>query len=107
MPSGYTAFYKKLIGLKDRNSALANGPDGGSYRLLKTNSNKVVAMARTKGSNRVIMVLNLSSKKATVKVTTSKLAGTYVSYATGKKTKLKSTATVAVPAKGFAVYSTK
>ena len=107
MPSGYTAFYKKLIGLKDRNSALANGPNGGSFKLLKTSSNKVVAMARTKGSNRVILVLNLSGKKSTIKVTVGKLAGTYVTYSTGKKTKLKATATVVVPAKGFVIYSTK
>ena len=107
MPSGYTAFYKKLIGLKDRNVALANGSYGGSLKLLKTNSSKVVAVARTKGSNRVILVLNLSAKKATVKVTAGKLAGNYVAYSTGKKTKLKATSTVAIPAKSFVIYSTK
>lgn len=107
MPSGYTAFYQKLIALKDRNSALANGTAGGSFKLLKTNSSKVVAVARTKGSNRVILVLNLSGKKAKVKVTAGKLAGNYLTYATGKKAKLKATTSVVVPAKGFVIYSSK
>ena len=100
------AFYKKLISLKTKNSALWNGAAGGSYERIKNDSAYVVSYQRTKGANKVIVVLNPSNMPQTARVEFTKDGKTYYLYSTGKTTKFTSAKTVSLKAWGFEVYST-
>ena len=63
-------FYRSLIQLKTENAALWNGSAGGSLELLSTSDNThLFAFRRRKGSNEVMVILNLSDReiKGTVK----------------------------------------
>ena len=103
--SKWTVFYQKLISLKRLNPALTNGSSGGSIVLLNNTNDKVVSYSRTKGSNVVITVLNLSSQPQTVTVSTG-LASSYLfRYSDGAKQLVADQIAVTLPARGFAIYS--
>ncbi len=60
-------FYKKLIDLKTGNQALWNGTAGGDIRFLETgDENRILAYVRTKGENKLLVVMNLSSQPVVV-----------------------------------------
>jgi len=65
----------------------------------------VIAFVRTKGTNRVITVINLTGTKQTVTVTTT--AGTYYALGATKPTKISKSLKLNVSARGYAVYSSK
>jgi glycosidase len=55
------AFYKRLLRLKARHPALANGSEGGSLKRIETGDNTVFAFRRVKGRDSVKVAVNLSS----------------------------------------------
>jgi glycosidase len=61
-------FYTALIRLKNENPSLWNGIEGGEMIRLETgNTDQIYAFKRVKGTNEVIVYLNLSSEPATFK----------------------------------------
>ena len=62
------AFYTRLLGLKHRHPALANGALGAPVQLLATGNDHVLAFERVAGADRVRVVLNLSAQPQTANV---------------------------------------
>jgi len=59
----YSNFYKRLNELRKDNKALWSGFDGGEMSRVNTNKNgKIFAISRTKESNQILAVFNLSSE---------------------------------------------
>ncbi len=52
--------YQRLLKLKARHRALANGADGGALELIPTGDNQIFAFKRIKGSDKVFVAVNLS-----------------------------------------------
>ena len=103
--SSWTAFYTKLTTLKKSNPALWAGTAGGSLNFISNNNSKTLSYARVLGSNKVILIANLSAKKITPKLSFGKLAGKYFDYATGKAVKLAKSQKLTVQPWSFVVYS--
>ena len=106
--SAWTPFYQKLIDLKTRNSALWNGAYGGPLVSLTNNNSHVISFARSKGTNRVIGIMNLSNSAQTVTVAMQASTKNISLYrlATNSKTTVAPTMTFTLPAFGYEVYST-
>jgi glycosidase len=102
-----TEFYRKLVALKTKNAALWNGSYGGALTIRDGSNPFVLSYSRAKGTSKVIVSINLSSKTQKNKISIgNSMAGYYYDFATGKKVKLASSLTVTVPANGFVIYST-
>jgi glycosidase len=100
-----TTFYTRLNSVKLNNPAIWAGTAGGSFRTLVTDNFNVAAFVRTKGSNRVITVINLTGSKQVVNVSTT--AGSYFPLGATKATKFSSSVKITLTASGYALYSTK
>jgi glycosidase len=105
--SSMTDFYRKLVSLKTKNPALWNGSAGGAVKQYMGSNENVLTYTRVKGTNKVVVVINLTAKAQTDVVKLgSAAAGTFYKYSTGAKTKLVSSQKFVVPANGFEIYST-
>lgn len=106
--SPMTAFYTKLVSLKTKNPALWNGSAGGELVQYDGTNSQVLTYTRQRGSNKVVVAINLSSAKAKTTIATgSGFKGTYFDYNSGGKVKIaKNSMTISVPAGGFVIYST-
>ncbi|HNX43472.1 MAG TPA: alpha-amylase family glycosyl hydrolase [Bacteroidales bacterium] len=77
-------FYEKLNALKHGNEALWNAPYGGRFELVKnTVPGKVLSFIRKKGKNKVLVIVNLSNKYATVNLKGDKADGDYTDVFSG------------------------
>lgn len=64
------SFFTKLLALKHENSAIWNGSYGGDYkRLATTEDESIFAYARTKENDKVLVMLNLSDKNQSFRLT--------------------------------------
>jgi glycosidase len=101
-----TEFYRKLIALKTKNPALRNGAYGGTFTQLSGSTDDVLSFTRVRGTNKVVVVVNLtdSTQRSTVPLGSS--AGTYYKYSNGVKVKLTSNYKFILPAGSFEIYST-
>lgn len=89
-----TAFYTQLDKLKHENPALWAGIDAGKMQILNhTAPEQVFAFTRTKGDNELLVILNLSRKKASFQFSRP-LAMSYVDAFNGKEVKLPSALTL-------------
>ncbi len=71
-------FYRKLLNLKKRNTALWNGNFGGEYEAVKTSEDEsVVAFTRSKDQDKVFVILNLSDTALEVKLQSDGYVGEY------------------------------
>lgn len=104
--SSCTALYKKLISLKTRNAALWNGSFGGQMKAIATNNPKVVAFKRLKGTNSVIVVMNISSSTQSATVTTGLLTKTYQRFSNGKGAKFGNIVRQSLAPYGYEIFST-
>jgi glycosidase len=104
--SPWTTFYKKLVELKTKSPALAVGAAAGSITEVNTNKLTATAYARVAGKAKVLVVVNLSGKSSSVKISWGKNAGSFYDYATNKKVTVASSQTVTLPAWGYKIYST-
>jgi glycosidase len=100
-----TTFYTRLNSVKLNNPAIWAGTAGGSFRTLVTDNFNVAAFVRTKGSNRVVTVVNLTDQRQVVSVSTtaSKMYKLGALTPTSVGTRLNLT----IPASGYVLYSTK
>ncbi len=60
----FTAFYRMLNSLKHRNHALDAGVNGGSFKVIPTESEAILAFSREKEDQRLIVIANLSGEEA-------------------------------------------
>ena len=105
--SPITAFYRKLIALKKANSALWNGKSGSSLKFLSNSSENVLSFVRANKSDKVIVLINPTSKQQKVKVNFSTTAGTYNAFTLNKRVILGKQRSFTLPAWSFEIYSTK
>jgi 1,4-alpha-glucan branching enzyme len=100
-----TALYTALNSIKLNNPALWAGTSGGKIDFLETDNYEVMAFVRTRGTNKVFTVINMSGTKQTVTIPTT--AGTYYALGATKPTKISKSLKLTVSARGYAVYSSK
>ncbi|MFK7786975.1 MAG: alpha-glucosidase C-terminal domain-containing protein, partial [Crocinitomicaceae bacterium] len=77
-------FYTKLFAFKETNPALWNGDYGAYPEFLAGNNPDVLVFARRKGSNTVLVVLNLSGEEQKVKTDLKNCIGEYTELFTGE-----------------------
>jgi glycosidase len=102
----YSDFYKNLILLRKNNSAL--GLSGTTISSLKTSSKTVFAFVRKSGSNRVLVIGNLSAKPIKkVVITTDSITGSYFNFDTAKAVSVAKTMKLKLPKFGYVVLSSQ
>lgn len=78
-------FYKTLFMAKKENPALWNGSFGGTYTQIQSNNQKAIySFLRTKETNKVMVILNLSNKNQEVTLNGDSFIGTYQNIFSGK-----------------------
>jgi len=84
----FFGLYQKLNQLKKDNEALWNPGFGGNYTRLATGQDKqVFAILREKGTNKVLVLINLSNEEVSIKLDPDKVPGKYLNYFSGEKVK--------------------
>jgi len=83
----YIPFYTTLFETKKDNPALWNGNYGGNYKRIDCGNDNVYCYSREKDDNKVLVILNMSSKPQEIKFTSD--TGNYKNVFGGKK-KIKS-----------------
>lgn len=85
-PHENAEIYAKLFALKHKNQALWNGKCGGEMvRLPNSQMDRVLSFVREKNGDRVVAVLNLSSKPSEVSIDTSEAGGDYLNLFNDRK----------------------
>lgn len=79
----YQNFYSSLVDLKKENPALYNGEYGGEITFIPTGNPNVIAYSRSKDSNTVTVIINLSNEDQQVNFTDS--AVQFEDYFTSEK----------------------
>jgi len=103
-----TEYYRNLITLKHKNTALWNGDSGGPMIRIKTNKDKAVfAFYREKDGNRVVVLLNLSKKPVALKSLPNNLNGDYTDYFAKQNTTVPLTDSLRLEPWGYKVYIKK
>lgn len=82
-------FYTKLDRLKKENPALWNGMAGGTFLPIVTNNERVMAFAREKEDNKVVVVLNFSDKPQKIAIDDEVVNTDFEDYCASKKILLK------------------
>jgi cyclomaltodextrinase len=86
----FEALYTKLFALKHQNKALWNGSYGGEMiRIFNDNPNQVISFSRTKGYDKVVLIMNYSGQTAKVTLHSKYQKGNYTDYFSNQKTTLK------------------
>ncbi|MBL7847675.1 MAG: alpha-amylase [Cyclobacteriaceae bacterium] len=94
-------FYKTLLSLRERNSALASD---GSFRKVSIGDDKAVyAFIREKGKNKVLVILNFSGSQQPTTITDKSLTGQVYNVFESRKETL-TTKPVSIGPWGYAVY---
>lgn len=100
-----SGFYKTILGLKKTNPALFNGAEGGSWKRINSDANdKVFAILREKGDNKVFSVVNLSAEPVKATFTGEAFAGSYKDLYGGQDALLEANASMDLPAWGYKVF---
>ena len=102
----YAPFYKTLFDLKHRNKALWNGSYGGPLVKIKTgNDTNIFAFTREKDGDKVLVIINLSSKDQ--KGNIQGAAGSYTDVFTATKQEWKDGDSISLKPWEYKVYSNK
>lgn len=102
----YAPFYKTLFDLKHRNKALWNGSYGGPLVKIKTgNDTNIYAFTREKDGDKVLVIINLSSKDQ--KGNIQGAAGSYTDVFTATKQEWKDGDSISLKPWEYKVYSNK
>ncbi len=81
---GLTPFYKKLVELKKRNTALAAGDKGADiYRIKSSNDTNIFAFTRTNDSEKLFAIFNLTANEQKVSFDGDEYVDSYTEYMTG------------------------
>ncbi|MCX8530333.1 MAG: alpha-amylase family glycosyl hydrolase [Rhodoluna sp.] len=99
------ATYVKLVKLKKLNAALFTAADGATVTQLNVTSTGLLAFKRTKGTNTVIVVANLTKKALTAKFDAGAALTSYL-FSTDKSVKLTATGnSITLAALGYEIYT--
>ena len=99
------AFYRRLIALKQRNSALWNGADGAVMQEVRNDLPlQVFSFVRGNARDKVVAVFNLSAKPAEVRLQGQRQAGSYRDFDSGAAVNLVDGSTLSLPAWGYRVF---
>jgi alpha-amylase len=102
----YAPFYKTLFDLKHRNKALWNGEHGGPLVKVKTgNDENIYAFTREKDGDKVLVIINLSSK--TQKGNIGALTGNFTEVFSNTQKEFKAEETLELKPWEYFVYSSK
>jgi glycosidase len=102
----YAPFYKTLFDLKHRNKALWNGSYGGPLVKIKTgNDANIYAFTREKDGDKVLVIINLSSKDQ--KGNIQGAAGSYTDVFTATKQEWQDGDSISLKPWEYKVYSNK
>ncbi|MCU0625479.1 MAG: alpha-amylase family glycosyl hydrolase [Gemmatimonadaceae bacterium] len=99
------AWYTQVLALKRRNAALANGDAGGAHvPLAVEGAPDVFAFSRTRGTNSVVVAVNMGDAAATLRYRGFAAPGRYRDWFGGEATTLAAAGTFTVPAHGVRVF---
>ncbi len=102
----YADFYKTLFDLKHRNQALWNGKYGGPLtKLLTGNDENIYAFTREKNGDKIIVIINLSSKEQKGRI--SPVKGNYKEIFTNTKRSFTTNQTITLQPWQYLVFSNK
>jgi glycosidase len=102
----YAPFYKTLFDLKHRNKALWNGEHGGPLVKVKTgNDENIYAFTREKDGDKVLVIINLSSK--TQKGNIGALTGNFTEVFSNTQKEFKAEEALELKPWEYFVYSSK
>jgi alpha-amylase len=100
----YAPFYKTLFDLKHRNKALWNGEHGGPLVKVKTgNDENIYAFTREKDGDKVLLIINLSSKAQKAKI--SPVPGRFTDVFSKTQKEFKAEETIELKPWEYFVYS--
>ncbi len=104
----YADFYRTLLNLKKKNSALWNGDFGGKLEKIKTgNDQNVFAFTRQKNEDKLVVLLNLSNKLQDLKLEGDFFVGTYDNVFANSTIELKKDMEMKLNPWGYMVLSNK
>lgn len=103
--SSLQSFYAKLVSLKAHNKALWSGTEGGSLITIPSGSPQVLAFARTKGSSKVFIAINLGSSKQKVTLRLGNKPQKLYNFATGKLETVAANKSVTLSGSAFNIFS--
>ncbi len=102
----WTNFFTKLIAFRKAHPSLWSGVAAGSVTTLKNDNAQVISLLRQKASDKVVYVMNLSSKAQKVTVAAAAGAGALLDYATGKRAVLKKSQKLVLKPFEYRIWST-
>jgi len=103
-----SVFYSTLIKFKKENKALWNGNSGGTITRIHTNSNKeIYAFIREKEGNKILVILNLTSKPQNVDLHDHAMIGAFTNAFTGETVRIEDTFVFSLKPWEYLVYSNK
>lgn len=103
-----SAFFNKLLTLKEKNATLWNGKWGGDMHVITTpNEKPVLAFYRTSNTtgDRLLVLLNLGGNKEEFILQDNKFAGTYTNWFTGEPRTFQGNDGITLPPYAYEVYS--
>ncbi|MEZ4910614.1 MAG: alpha-amylase family glycosyl hydrolase [Saprospiraceae bacterium] len=104
----YAPFYKTLFDLKHRNKALWNGEHGGALVKISTdNDQHIFAFSREKEGDKVVVIINLSSKKQNATLGSGIVPGQYSDVFSGTQKELSKGYSVELNPWEYLVYTNK
>jgi glycosidase len=104
----YAGFYKTLFELKHRNKAIWNGEHGGPLVKIPTgNDEHIYAFIREKDGDRVVGIINLSSKKQQFSLSGNAFAGNYTDVFSKENKSLADGMKMDLPAWGYVLLEGK
>lgn len=103
--SPWTKFYQDLVALKANSKALAVGKNPAKLDKVSGLSDEIILFARTNGTAKVLVAVNMSGHSAKVSAKWNELAGSYTNWATGKAVDLSATQELTLPAWGYQVLT--
>lgn len=99
------SYLQKLITLKKANKALWNGTAGGPYKAIPATNSSVLAFERNKSSNKVVVIMNLTSRAQKAKITFGASAGKYKTFSTSKTATLTKEQTITLKPWAYEIYT--
>jgi 1,4-alpha-glucan branching enzyme len=98
----FTQFYTALNRMKKENEALWNANNGGSFDKVDVGRAKeVLSFFRTKGDNRILVLINITAEDQTIVLSDDAFAGTYTDLLSGEQRTFVAGQAYTLPAWGY------
>ena len=100
---GRAGFYSRLLHLREKNNALE--ADAAFKKLTTGVDENIYAFIRTNGSNKILVMVNLSNSPHEFKISDKNINGSAVNVFTAQKEKISNTQLMKLNAWGYKVYA--